>query len=48
MLPVENLIFSFSPEQAYKYYNVGKIVLTVNGENSDLVIGEKRTPMFMP
>lgn len=43
MLPVENLIFSFSsPEQAYKYYNVGKIVLTVNGENSDLVIGEKK------
>ena len=42
--PFENALITFkSPEEAYKYYNigVGNVELVASGKSSDLVVGEK-------
>ena len=42
LFPIENVFVTFStPEAAYKYFNSCPAILTVNGEKTDLVIGEK-------
>lgn len=42
LLPIEDAFITFSsPESAYNYKNYGSVKLIVNGEKTDLIVGEK-------
>ena len=42
LIPFENAFITFStPESSYKYHNQGTPVMCVEGENTDLVVGQK-------
>lgn len=47
LIPFENVFITFStPEASYKYHNQGTPVICVEGQDTDLIVGQKETAIF--